>query len=130
MRDAEAEFGTWYESFNERRMVLVVLDDDENEIEIPASFEVCALCDGRGSHVNPSIDAHGLTADDFADDPDFAEDYRRGTYDEPCYRCGGTRVEHVVSERASAEQKAIAEQAKSAHREMRRERDYEMRMGY
>lgn len=55
----------------------------------PWHWEICDLCDGRGKVVNPSIDASGLTADDFAEDPGFAEDYRSGVYDIPCPRCGG-----------------------------------------
>lgn len=56
------------------------------------TWKLCPLCDGRGRHVNPSIDAQGLTADDFAEDPDFAEDYSRGTYDVTCRQCNGRRV--------------------------------------
>lgn len=67
-------------------------------IEIPARFEVCDLCRGRGSHVNPSIDASGLTCDDFDQDPDFEEDYRSGRYDVPCNECEGRRVVPVPDE--------------------------------
>ena len=62
---------------------------------VPAVYVVCGLCDGRGQHVNPSIDAHGLTAEDFDMDPDFAEDYRSGAYDMVCAQCDGRRVELV-----------------------------------
>lgn len=55
----------------------------------PFKWVVCDLCDGRGTVVNPAIDADGLTAEDFADDPDFADDYRSGVYDIQCPRCGG-----------------------------------------
>jgi hypothetical protein len=51
---------------------------------------ICTLCRGEGHHVNPSIDAGGLSADDMNDDPDFAEGYRRGDYDVSCARCGGS----------------------------------------
>lgn len=54
--------------------------------EIPAKYEVCSTCDGRGQYVNPAIDEHGITADEFAEDPDFAEDYHRGTFDVTCAR--------------------------------------------
>jgi hypothetical protein len=57
---------------------------------------VCPVCDGNGSHVNPAIDCNGLTAEDFADDPDFAEDYFRGAYDQPCNRCGGRSTVRVL----------------------------------
>ena len=70
------------------------------ETPLPVRVEVCPLCDGRGSHVNPSIDAHGLSAEDFADDPDFAEDYFRGRYDQPCNECHGLRVVEGVDREA------------------------------
>jgi hypothetical protein len=56
---------------------------------IPARWRVCDTCNGRGKHANPDIDAHGLTSEDFDEDPDFADDYFRGAYDVPCYGCGG-----------------------------------------
>ena len=55
----------------------------------PFEWIVCNLCQGKGKVVNPSIDASGLTAEDFHEDPDLAEDYRSGVYDIPCARCGG-----------------------------------------
>ena len=65
---------------------------DELPAEIPGRFEVCGICDGKGSHVNPSIDAHGLGPDDFAEDPDFADAYFSGAYDQTCNECRGKRV--------------------------------------
>lgn len=55
-------------------------------------FAVCPTCEGRGSHVNPSIDSQGLSAEDFAEDPDFEEAYFSGAYDMPCSECHGQRV--------------------------------------
>jgi len=81
---------------DEARMVLVVeIESDEGETdqaEIPVTWEVCPTCEGRGSHVNPSIDAHGIGGDEFDDDPEFREEYFSGTYDVTCYGCGGRRV--------------------------------------
>lgn len=82
--------------------------DPEQPVRV--RFEVCPLCDGRGKHVNPSIDAHGLTRDDFDEDPDFAEDYFRGNYDIRCNLCGGEKVVPVPLDAAII---AIAEQASS-----------------
>ncbi len=58
----------------------------------PAAFIVCPVCDGRGRHVNPNIDRDGLTADDFAADPDFKAAYLAGVYDVTCAGCRGLRV--------------------------------------
>jgi hypothetical protein len=53
---------------------------------------VCPVCSGEGKTVNPNIDAHGLTADDFNEDSDFREDYMSGMYDITCAACYGKRV--------------------------------------
>ena len=42
---------------------------------------ICPACRGDGTCVNPNIDSHGLTAEDFAADPDFGESYASGIYD-------------------------------------------------
>lgn len=65
---------------------------EEYDVKIPAHNEVCDRCNGTGKHCNPSIDGNGLTAEDFAEDPDFKEDYLSGMYDVPCYDCGGKNV--------------------------------------
>ena len=77
---------------------IFVEDDDGIERELRTRFEVCDVCDGKGRHVNPNIDRQGLTAEDFHDDPDFSDSYRRGDYDINCNRCGGRRVIAVVDE--------------------------------
>jgi hypothetical protein len=67
-------------------------EDWDGELDVAMKYEVCGLCEGCGTHVNPSIDCCGLTREDFDEDPDFAEDYMSGAYDVPCNRCGGKRV--------------------------------------
>ena len=62
------------------------------ENPMKTKYQVCPVCEGEGRHVNPNIDAHGLTWADFHDDPEFAEDYKNGMYDIPCNGCGGKRV--------------------------------------
>ena len=51
---------------------------------------ICRTCRGEGTTVNPNIDANGLSAEDFYDDPGFAEDYMSGVYDVSCGACNGT----------------------------------------
>jgi len=65
---------------------------DGCRIEVDTSFEVCPLCNGHGTVVNPGIDAGGLTREDFQNDPDFAEEYFSGKYDVTCPQCDGHRV--------------------------------------
>ena len=71
----------------------VSIENDDGEIvefEIPTRWEICELCDGEGTHVNPSIDAGGISAEAFLEDPDFYEDYMGGSYDVACHCCGGS----------------------------------------
>jgi len=123
-----------FDSFDEGRMVLVKeIENDAGEtltVELPAHREVCPLCQGKGSHVNPAIDAHGITSDEFDEDPEFRESYLRGVYDVPCYECDGKRVVPVVDrEGLTPEQKAdlaevdeIAADLAEMHAEMAAER--------
>lgn len=79
------------------------MKDSENTVyAVEIRFEVCPLCMGRGKHVNPSIDAHGLTREDFDEDPDFEESYFRGDYDVRCNLCGGEKVVPVPLDRGVA----------------------------
>ena len=74
---------------------------DEIEIELPARYEVCGRCRGEGSHVNPSIDGHGITEDEW-NGPDWDDEsrdaYMSGAYDVACEVCNGDRVVLVPDE--------------------------------
>ena len=109
---------------------LYVFDADDVEREIPTLWAVCPVCDGNGSHVNPSIDAGGLTAEDFADDPDFRRDYFGGAYDQPCNRCGGRSTVRVVDRGAcEADLLALYDADMDAADDAEAERLAEIRMG-
>lgn len=120
----------WYSSFNEKDMCFIIEKGDGEEITIPAMYEVCGTCDGKGKHVNPSIDSHGLSREDFDDDPEFTEDYFSGRYDVPCNECHGKRVSPVVNyhNMPLAERKYIEDYIEE-HYSYQRECDYERRMG-
>jgi len=110
---------------------IYVEDEDGNEIEIPGRFEVCNRCDGKGTHVNPSIDGHGLSREDFDEDPQFEEDYFAGVYDIKCLECKGLRVVLVINEHLATEEQKEAYQAElDADYDDRREREAELRWGY
>ena len=72
---------------------------DEVELVLPAKFEVCPRCSGSGSHVNPAIDGHGITSEEW-NGPDWDDDsremYLSGGYDVPCHRCDGKRVIEIL----------------------------------
>jgi hypothetical protein len=99
--------------------------NDEFGLWIKVRFEVCPACKGRGKYVNPSIDAHGLGAEDFEDE-DFAEGYRRGDYDVRCVLCEGEKVVPVPLEPEF--QREIELQARD-RADSRAEQLAEMRMG-
>lgn len=65
---------------------------------LPFKSIVCPRCNGTGKHVNPAIDEHGLTHEDFSEDPDFAESYFSGVYDVRCELCQGMNVIQEVDE--------------------------------
>ena len=91
-------------------------DDDGNEIEgkLPGKYEVCARCEGHGTHLTPSIGEHAYTREEFEEsffeEEDRAEYFRHGgRYDVTCEECRGARVMIVIDEEAcrSNEEKAL-----------------------
>ena len=89
----------------------VVFEMDEEEHHLPLKYSVCPTCEGKGSHVNPSIDSNGISAEEFYEDPEFEESYFRGTYDVQCYECSGNRVVPGIDiDKLSDEQKKIYKQ--------------------
>ena len=103
-------------------------DMDEKDIFLPSKAVVCWRCRGTGSHVNPSIDGHGITPDEMNElGPEFFDDYMGGMYDVTCGLCKGKRITAEVIEcELSAEQnKAYEEdwQRDEAERSEQRLRD-------
>lgn len=84
-------------------LTITLLDaDDEGEtieVRFPARYEVCHRCHGTGTHVNPAIDGHGITAEEMDElGDDFRDDYMAGVYNVPCHECDGVRVVPVLAE--------------------------------
>jgi hypothetical protein len=95
--------------------------DVEETVELPAKYDVCDRCQGKGSHVNPSIDGHGISMDEWWGpdwDDESREDYMNGAYDVGCYECNGKRVVLEVDENAC--DKALLE---AYYKDMRRKSD-------
>ena len=85
----------------------------ETSFSIPSRWEICDRCRGNGVHDNPAF-ANGISAEDFAEDEDFRENYFAGHYDVRCEECNGTGKTLVPDEtNLNAEQVA----ALAAHRE-------------
>ena len=82
---------------------------------IPSTVMVCFTCEGRGSHVNPDIDSHGITADEMSElGEDFEESYFSGAYDVKCVQCKGNKVIAVVNHEAcNIQQLALVEEQQS-----------------
>jgi hypothetical protein len=81
------------------------VDGDPVYRDLPYRWEVCPVCEGRGSYVNPAIDCGGISRDDFDADPDFEESYRGGAYDMTCVHCQGrTTVPAIALDRLTQAQ--------------------------
>ena len=92
-----ANRNNWWNTLDEQKMTATVIiydNDEDTEYTKTVSFKwvVCPTCNGKGSHVNSSIDCCGISGEQFAEDPDFRENYFSGTYDQPCNECEGKRV--------------------------------------
>lgn len=55
-------------------------------------YIVCPHCEGEGVITNPEVDGNGITAEQFEEDPDFADNYFSGVYNVTCPACSGLRV--------------------------------------
>src|SRR5690606_37284863 len=87
---------------------VTVFDDEGEPVEADIGFRycVCDTCAGRGRHTSPSIDAGGLSADDWDDDD--MELYQSGAYDVACYGCGGRGLMPEPAPRNDSERGILA----------------------
>lgn len=77
------------------RATMTVGSDDEGEaVQVPARAEVCPRCEGTGRHVNPAVDGHGISSEEWEHewDEEGREAYLAGRYDVTCESCGGNNV--------------------------------------
>ncbi len=75
-------------------LVVPTNDDEGNEFDVLVRTKkaVCPRCHGKGAHLNPAVDGHGISPEQFAEDPDFEEAYFSGVYDVACEECHGKNV--------------------------------------
>jgi DnaJ-class molecular chaperone len=77
--------------------VTIIDDDTGEEITLPTHKEVCGRCRGTGVHDHSAF-ANGISQEDFAEDPEFRENYFAGHFDVRCEECHGANVVDVVDE--------------------------------
>jgi len=58
--------------------------------EVSFEYHICSNCRGHGQHVNPAVDGHGISMNEFYEDPDFYDGYMAGHYDIRCEECNGS----------------------------------------
>lgn len=110
--------------------VVVHFDDTPIEHTLKVKWGVCGTCNGRGEHVNPSIDAHGISREEFEEDPEFEEEYHAGLYDVTCFECHGRTTVLEIDTKASKESAvSAADEVFKDESSYRRECDAERRMG-
>lgn len=122
-----------WDSYNERKNLLTVEVEDEDgyeeEYEVAAEFSVCPTCEGKGSYVNPSVDADGIT--DWHDwSHEERESYMSGGYDVTCHTCKGKRVIPVPSKNTDSKVLKAIEDQELRRAEDAYERARELRYGY
>jgi len=86
--EIELQDGTWFAFFDNAQ-------EDGTVVTLPLRREVCPRCDGRGVHDHEAF-SNGISAEDFAEDSEFAEAYWEGAYNVPCSECNGRNVVDVV----------------------------------
>ncbi len=90
---------------------MAVVASDESDcvgVEVPATLEVCDVCEGRSTVVNPSVDGGGITPEEFDDDPGFREAYLAGRFNVQCPKCGGARVYPALNTQGNPRVEALA----------------------
>lgn len=109
---------------------------DGELVRVPARARVCPRCDGTGTHVNPAVDGHGISMDEWYGpewDDDSREAYMAGRYDVTCEECGGANVVLVpdVARCTYGQKRALVlERQRQRHvAESRAEQAAERRMG-
>lgn len=94
-----------------RGLIDLMLDPEFGPVITEADLEwvVCPTCNGRGTS---TAYLGSFTADDFAEDPDFAEDYFSGFYDRACDECDGRTTVRELTE-AARQRPEVAEEIQS-----------------
>ena len=108
-------------------------NDDGTEIEhdLPAKYEVCPRCRGKGSHDHSAF-SNGITSSEWSEwDSEEQESYLKGDYDVPCEECKGLRVILIPDEdRCDKEILRLYKDHLQFEADLRREDRNQERFGY
>lgn len=83
------------------RKTINLFDEEAGDyapVELPAKYEVCDCCGGKGTRCNLGAMTGSEYHEICHEDPDFPEDYKSGMYDVRCEECKGLRVVSVIDE--------------------------------
>lgn len=86
-----------YQPSTESPMKATFTLNDGTVYNVRGKYVVCDRCRGMGVHDHPAF-ANGIGEEDFAEDPEFRENYFSGRYDVACEECKGIRVIGVPDE--------------------------------
>ncbi len=98
-------------------------DDEETSFPVPAKWEICDRCGGEGHHVNPAVDGHGISAEEWEQDwdDDSREAYFAGRYDVACEAgCEDGKVRVPDHAKASDEERAAIRDWERSQADQRR----------
>lgn len=119
----------------EEEELLFRLTKDDGFIYLPFKYEVCGSCKGKGSYVNPSIDSHGITSEEWNEwSLEDIDNYFSGMYDVTCEECNGKRVvpeidvDYLTEDEISLVK--FINKVKQDDYDYARESYYERQMGY
>lgn len=82
------------------KAAMAAFAEENGTAGIRYEITLCSACGGRGTE---TLRGCVFTAEDMAEDPDFAEDYRNGFYDTACTECDGHGRYYVLAENAAPE---------------------------
>lgn len=115
------------------REKIEVEDEDGVTHDLPIIWVVCPTCNGNGKYVNPSIDSHGISSEEWVNEwsDDEREMYMSGAYDVTCEECRGrTTILEVDEERCSKDLLELYREQQKDLADMRREMYNAQRFGY
>jgi len=106
-------------------------DEDFIETTLSAKYEICTRCRGKGSHTNPSIDGHGISADEWNGpgwDDESRDMYLSGGYNVGCEAaCDNGKVLIIDLAALTTDQTKLVEEYLEGVDESEREAAYDRR---